>query len=223
MTNIWAQSFEEVRQPFFEKEDPYTSIEEKKNYDPSRDQDQDGDNDFADNMVARMVASGKMSKVQAIAKTRKKKYNKESFELTEVIDKKKESQDDKLDVKKGIRNNVKINPQISEELEQWVNEVLEEGYDLSRFTWDEILEIYEDSLLDEGTAGMPPTGDAQTTDVTDQKMLSAKRRMAQAQIRADLARVQYQKAATTAESYDVINQYLSQRPNIFENLDKGIF
>lgn len=223
MTNIWAQSFEEVRQPFFEKEDPYTSIEEKKNYDPSRDQDQDGDNDFADNMVARMVASGKMSKAQAIAKTRKKKYNKESFELTEVIDKKKESQDEKLDVKRGIRNNVKINPQISEELEQWVNELIEEGYDLSRFTWDEILEIYEDSLLDEGTAGMPPTGDAQTTDVTDQKMLSAKRRMAQAQIRADLARVQYQKAATTSESYDVINQYLSQRPNIFENLDKGIF
>ena len=220
MTNIWTQTFEEVRKPFFQIEDPYIALEEKRTYDPSRDQDGDGDNDFADNMVARMVASGKVSKDQAIKKTRNKKYNKESVELSEVIDKTKESQEKKLDVKNNINNKITVNPQIREELEQWVDELIEEGYDFSDFTWDEIVEIYESVILDEGTAGMPARGDAENVDATDQKMLSAKRRMAQAQIRADLARVQYQKASVANES--VVNEYLSQRVNVFENLHEGL-
>ena len=71
------------------------------------DQDEDGDNDFADVRVARMIASG-MTKAQAIAAVRNKEYN--------------------------------------EEFELWVNELVEEGYDLSDYTWDEMSEIY----LDEG-------------------------------------------------------------------------
>lgn len=220
MNNIWTQSFDEVRKPFFEMEDPYIALEEKRTYDPSRDQDGDGDNDFADNMVARMVASGKVSKDQAIKKTRNKKYNKESADLLEVINKRKESQEQKLDVKNNINNTIKINPQISEELEQWVNELIEEGYDFSEFTWDEIIAVYESVVLEEGTAGMPARGDAENVDATDQKMLSAKRRMAQAQIKSDLARAQYQKA-TMAEGV-VIKEYLSQRSNVFENLHEGM-
>ena len=42
------------------------------------DQDGDGDNDFADVMIARMTASGKKTKKQAIAATKNKSYNKES-------------------------------------------------------------------------------------------------------------------------------------------------
>jgi hypothetical protein len=44
-----------------------------------KDQDGDGDNDFADVMVSRMMASGK-SKKDAIKATKNKKYNKESIE-----------------------------------------------------------------------------------------------------------------------------------------------
>lgn len=43
-----------------------------------KDQDGDGDNDFADVMISRMVASGK-SKKDAIKATKNKKYNKESL------------------------------------------------------------------------------------------------------------------------------------------------
>jgi hypothetical protein len=60
----------------------YQNIYEKKEVDPSRDKDGDGDNDFADNMIARMVASG-MSREEAIEKVKNKEYNKEEFELVD--------------------------------------------------------------------------------------------------------------------------------------------
>ena len=62
----------------------YASIYEAKSkeVDPSRDKDGDGDNDFADNMVARMVASG-MSREEAIKKVKNKEYNREEFELVD--------------------------------------------------------------------------------------------------------------------------------------------
>jgi len=82
----------------------YSSIYEAKK---KVDQDQDGDNDFADVRVARMIASG-VPKAKAIAMVKDKSYN--------------------------------------EEVELWVNELLEEGYDLSEYTWDDMFEIY----LDEG-------------------------------------------------------------------------
>ncbi len=58
----------------------YSSIYEAKK---KVDQDQDGDNDFADNMIARMVASG-MSREEAIKKVKNKDYNKKD-ELDEGI------------------------------------------------------------------------------------------------------------------------------------------
>jgi len=85
--------------------DAYSSIYEAKK---KVDQDQDGDNDFADVRIARMVASG-VPKAKAIAMVKDKSYN--------------------------------------EEVELWVNELVEEGYDLSDYTWDEMSEIY----LDEAT------------------------------------------------------------------------
>jgi len=86
-----------------ELQDAYLSVYEAKKVD----QDEDGDNDFADIRVARMVASG-MSKAEAIAAVKNKEYN--------------------------------------EEFELWVNDLLDEGYDLSDYTWDEMYESY----LDEG-------------------------------------------------------------------------
>jgi hypothetical protein len=58
--------------------DAYVSIYEGK----KKDQDQDGDNDFADVRIARMIASG-MSKAEAIAAVKNKEYN-EEFELDEA-------------------------------------------------------------------------------------------------------------------------------------------
>jgi hypothetical protein len=83
----------------------YSSIYEAKK---KVDQDQDGDNDFADVRIARMIASG-VPKAKAIAMVKDKSYN--------------------------------------EEVELWVNELVEEGYDLSDYTWDEMVEIYEATAM----------------------------------------------------------------------------
>jgi hypothetical protein len=89
----------------------YSSIYEGK----KKDQDQDGDNDFADVRIARMIASG-MSKAEAIAAVRNKEYN--------------------------------------EEFEYWVDSLVEEGYDLSDYTMDEMFDIYLDEA--EGSYGATP-------------------------------------------------------------------
>jgi len=62
----------------------YSSIYEAK----KKDQDQDGDNDFADVRIARMIASG-MSRAEAIAAVRNKEYN-EEYELDEATRMRKE-------------------------------------------------------------------------------------------------------------------------------------
>lgn len=62
----------------------YQSVYEAK----KKDQDQDGDNDFADVRIARMIASG-MSKAEAIAAVKNKEYN-EEFELDEATRMRKE-------------------------------------------------------------------------------------------------------------------------------------
>ncbi len=89
----------------------YSSIYEGK----KKDQDQDGDNDFADVRIARMIASG-MSKAEAIAAVKNKEYN--------------------------------------EEFESWVDSLVEEGYDLSDYTMDEMFDIYLDEA--EGSYGATP-------------------------------------------------------------------
>jgi hypothetical protein len=131
-----------------------------------------------------------------------------------------DSKETKLDVRKGIKNKIVISPQVKEEVGEWVAELVEEGYDLSEFTWDEMTNIY----LSEGTAGMPARGDAETVSATNPQLASAKRRAAQAQISADMARIKLQKAsAMTKESFDSIVEYLSQRDDVFENLEEAVF
>jgi hypothetical protein len=41
--------------------------------------------------------------------------------------------------------NRKLTQRLGEEVEAWVNQLVEEGYDLSEYTWDEMAEIYESS------------------------------------------------------------------------------
>jgi hypothetical protein len=44
--------------------------------------------------------------------------------------------------------------QMNEEFETWVNDLVEEGYDLSDYTWDEMVEIY----IDEAKSKLPTRG-----------------------------------------------------------------
>ena len=256
MTNIWAQTFEEIRKPHFEMEDPYTLREKKEKEEkegkPKRWWDDDGDGigyekgEVSGKFKKKKVEEGVecsaedekadkagMKKYKMTAKEwEKSSMDKEADaklakkmkeEFIAEVDKTQKAQK-KVDLMKG-KNKVTINPQLGmkEEVEAWVDELLEEGYDLSEFTWDEVTEIYESVELDEGTAGMPARGDAETMNVTDTQLASAKRRAAQAQISADMARIKLQKASMTKESVDSIVQYLSQRPDAFKNIDEGVF
>ena len=84
-----------------EMESKFKELEEQ-------DQDKDGDKDFADVMIARMVASG-MSKEDAIKKVKEKQYNEQSGEGSISVtdpDKAKELADKGMDVKlvdEGLR------------------------------------------------------------------------------------------------------------------------
>jgi hypothetical protein len=183
----------------------YQSIYEAKK---KVDQDQDGDNDFADVEIARMVAGG-MPLKDAIAAVRNKSYNKKA-ELGEAavrVPKKVRGAKDakaymagrsdagkrisgdedtgpryytlgrsrgatpdsptepgqrpqhtpratksELEYARYVRNSSKKNPNLfggpkglPEEFELWVNELLDEGYDLSEYTVDEIYEIFEET------------------------------------------------------------------------------
>jgi hypothetical protein len=217
----------------------YASIYEakKKEYNASRDKDGDGDNDFADNMIARMVASG-MSREEAIKKVKNKSYNKEEYSLDEETKAEKEARiaarrarvkemekegavmtssrrtsevaRQRKEAKKAealeraasaILNQMhgatgrvserpmgsqapktkekapeatrRLNPNLrkdnlgsaadrvlksvkKEEVELWVNELLEEGYDLSEYTWEDMFEIYEElEYIEERDEGKP--------------------------------------------------------------------
>jgi hypothetical protein len=323
MTNIWADSYKEIRKPFFDTE----SLEEER---AKRDYDEDG-----------KLESGAKEHAGAVhnAIQRKKGGKPDGQDTSSVkeetlveVEKKNDSKEKKIDVMSG-KNKIAINPQIKEEVEEWVAELVEEGYDLSEFTWDEMTDIYldeaeimkfqkekgdiearmasnkrrrsktssyftpptkgahgadyrrrhniaptklrsgslpeeyeleeapkiiglqpasprmrkgyplgsskvhdpskikekkvkrvaEETELEEGTADMPPRGDAETVKVTDTQLASAKRRAAQTQIAADMARIKLQRTAAANESYDSIVEYLSQRNDAFENLEEGVF
>ena len=152
------------------------------------DQDKDGDNDFADVRIARMIASG-VPKEEAIRRTRNNSYNEET-ELDEgrsenirnkmVARYGKPDSDDTLRLhvarkkydkaatkhQRGYGPNPrteikgKLNPgQLmykagqsanvnKEDFELWVNDLLDEGYDLSEYTVEEIYEIFEETALE---------------------------------------------------------------------------
>jgi len=176
------------------------------------------------NRTYRTTKAGKMhgqdqAKLKRDLEYRRSSRNEET--LVEV-EKKNDSKEKKIDVMSG-KNKIAINPQIKEEVEAWVSELVEEGYDLSEFTWDEMTDIYIDEMS-EGTADMPPRGDAETVSVTNPQLASAKRRAAQTQIAADMARIKLQRtSAMTKESVDSIVEYLSQRNDAFENLEEAVF
>lgn len=214
MTNIWADSFKDLRDPFFEIEDPYTLTEEKKEKEKENDM-----NDAGEDQEHKYKKRGKKSKdydgdgevedesheYAGVKDKAIKKSMKEDRTLYSNKDKNK-----KIDTKGSVKNTIKINPSLREEFESWVNELVEEGYDLSEYTWDEVYEIY---ISEATSTAMPPRGDAETK--TD---ISARRRTAQMQIRKELADVQLAKAKSrSAQTNESVISYLSNRYNLFED------
>jgi hypothetical protein len=284
MTNIWTNTFEEIRKPHFEMEDPYTSLQEKKEGKAKRWWDDDGDGvgyeegevegkfqkkkkvkeeveqiDELSHDTYRSVAKAQSAKVGALQDAgnhgaadkaqdrldRTKRLRKKSFvgpkapgarnpyaeEYVgeETLYTSKSSQE-KIDVmKSGKKNKINISPEVKEEVEAWVGELVEEGYDLSEFTWDEITNIYLDEA---GTSAMPPKGDYQTTMGTatekqdpNASLTAAKAKAAKAKVSKEIADLQVAKQSQRLKvnTNEAVIQYLAHRPDVFENLEEGVY
>jgi len=272
MTNIWAGIYKEIRDPFFDMNDPYVMSEEKKEKEESKEKksekedddkpkrwwDDDGDGvGYEKGEVSGKFSKKKVKKEEVeqvdeaqVANRDPDKYEREQenkyapvrgertpmpprgnkrredFEKWYRANVKEErelhsrnNKNERLDWRKGIKNKIDVNPK--EELEAWIQELLAEGFDLSKFTLDEVAEIYESAEVEDldeaGSYDMPAKGDAET--VRPDPLESAKRRAAQAQVRKELSDLQVAKARATAKltpaSEAVIN-YVGTRKDLFE-------
>ena len=139
---------------------------------------------------------------------------KEERDLSSKTDK-----NDKIEVRKNIRNKVNTKPTVSEELEAWIGKLLDEGYDLSAFTLEEVAAIYESVQLDEAdTYGMPPKGDAERQKADP--MSAAKAKAARAKVtkeRADF-QVAQQAQRLKVSSNESVLSYVAGRTQLFEGV-----
>ena len=211
MTNIWTESYKEIRKPFFEIEDPYTIVEKKEKEISKKEKEDDEDKEYDDDKEDKKEkpkrwwdddGDGKGWEEGEVSKKSKKKVTKEERDLNSRKDK-----NEKIDVRKGLKNKIEINPK--EELEAWIQELLSEGYDLSDFTLDELEDIYNSS--DNLEEQVPPVGDAET--VKPDPLTSAKRNAAKAQIKKDFSDANLKREKATNES--VLN-YISKRSKLFD-------
>ena len=145
---------------------------------------------------------------------KEKETQKEERDLSSKTDK-----NDKIEVRKNIRNKVNTKPTVSEELEAWIGELLDEGYDLSSFTLEEVAAIYESVQLDEAdTYGMPPRGDAERQKADP--MSAAKAKAARAKVtkeRADF-QVAQQAQRLKVSSNESVLSYVAGRTPLFEGV-----
>lgn len=229
MTNIWADTYKQIREPFFQIEDPYTVSEEKKEKEekgekkhkegPAEEKAEEKKGEKEDDKPKRWWdddGDGKGYEKGEVSGKFPKKKVKEERDLYSKNDK-----NEKLDVRKGIKNKVEINPKITEELEAWIDELLDEGYDLSKFTLDEIVDIYESAeveQLDEAsdTYSMPARGDAQAQKVDP--MAAAKAKAARAKVSKEIADLQVAKQAqrTKVSTTESVITYLAGRTPFYE-------
>jgi hypothetical protein len=185
MSNIWSESFNEIREPFFESEDPYAKAGEKyegkykKTGKKSKDYDKDGTvEDEADEYAG--------VKDNAIKKAIKKQ---------------------KLDGKPGaVKNKINLNPTTSESFN-----FNDRGRKLA---YEAMLNyiMKEEELLEASTT--PPLGDAQTEYKDPQA--AAKQKVAQAQIKKELADVQLAKAKLTSGKTDTNESVISYLQNRYK-------
>lgn len=223
MTNIWADTYKEIRDPFFEMADPYTlnekkEKEEKGEKEEKNEKEEKGEKkDEKEDKPKRWWdddGDGKGYEKGEVSGKFPKKKIKEERDLSS-----KTLKNDKVDVRSGIKNKIEINPSIEEEVNAWIDELISEGYDLSTFTWDEVAEIYESATLNEaGTSAMPPAGDAVT--VKKDPLEAARRRAAQAQVRKEIADTQLARAkvSTNRGTNESVIAYLLDNNYIFEGV-----
>ncbi|NBW58106.1 hypothetical protein EBR43_10085 [bacterium] len=271
MTNIWANTFEDIRKPHFDIEDPYTLLQEKKEgKEVKKWWDDDGDGKgYEEGEV-----SGKFKKKKAkarkalglgeaslsakaaragedigepgknfskIEKSAAKRYgSKEAGKRVAgaVLAKMRANEEtlytsnasqQKLDVRKGIKNKINTKPTTAEQVEAWVAELVAEGYDLSEFTWEEMTDIY---LNEAGTSAMAPRGDYQTTTATatqkqdpNAPLIAAKAKAAKAKVAKEISDLQVAKQSQrmNVDTNESVIFYLAHRPDAFTNLEEGVF
>ena len=227
MTNIWADTYKQIRDPFFEIQDPYTlreKVEKEEKEEKSEKKEKGEKNEDEDEKEDKPKrwwdddGDGKgWEKGEVEGKFKKKKVQKEERNLSNKLTK-----NEKVDVRSGIKNKIEINPSIEEEVNAWIEVLVKEGYDLSQFTWDEVAEIYESvgtEVLDEAdTSAMPARGDAET--VKKDPLESAKRRAAQAQVRKEIADTQLARARVSSNSFrnESVIKYLLDNNYIIEGV-----
>lgn len=204
MTNIWADTYKEIRDPFFEMVDPYTNLQEAKGEKEKEEEDENED-DAGEEEEHKYKKSGKKSKDydgDGEVEDESHEYAgvkdraiKKAMKMKEERELKSKSSNKKIDVSDSVNNKIDINPSIKEEFEEWVNSIVEEGYDLSEYTWEEMYEIYEENMASD----------------------SSKKKAAQAQIRQELADVQLAKANARAnqnQTNESVIVYLENRYNL---------
>ena len=275
MSNIWADTFSEIREPHLseEKKEKEEKGEKKHKEGPAEEkaekngEKEDGkpkrwwDDDGDGKGYEKGEVSGKFNKKvkkeeteldenRAMARDpegRKSGYSKQpdpskagftgtgNMSIAQIakmsarIKKEKETQkeerelhskngkNDKLDVRKGIKKKINTKPTVSEEVDAWMDELIAEGYDLSKFTLDEIVGIYESVQLDEGdTYGMPARGDAERQKADP--MSAAKAKAARAKVskeRADF-QVAQQAQRLKVSATEAVIAFVESRTPLFE-------
>jgi hypothetical protein len=173
------------------------------------------------------TGTGNMSIAQIAKMSARIKKEKET-QKEETLYTSKSSQE-KIDVRKDIRNKIDTKPTTAEEVETWVAELVAEGYDLSEFTWEEMTDIY----LDEGgSSAMAPRGDYQTTTANatqkqdpNAPLIAAKAKAAKAKVTKEIADLQVAKQSQRmkVDTNESVILYLAHRPDPFENLDEAVF
>ena len=167
MSNIWSDPFKEIRGSNFVIEDPYISLEEKKNdgnlannYPPydkvtrgdviagAKGEDQMGGKKKKERMVD-VMPSGKKNKVK-VSPDMNEENIEERIDVTKQSSKRK-SLGRGSSIKDGSKKTGYESPKefrdaekkFSEEFSSWVDNVIDEGYDISEYTLSEIVDIFD--------------------------------------------------------------------------------
>jgi len=117
----------------------------------------------------------------------------------------KKSNGDKIDVMQG-KNKIELNPKLSEEIQEWVGELLDEGYDLSQFTPEEIVDIYESADL------------VEEMDSTQLAMAKAQAARAKVKKEREDLRVAQMQQKTKYDASEAVLSFVNERTPLFEGV-----
>jgi hypothetical protein len=120
---------------------------------------------------------------------------------------------------KAGHSSYKAAPHVKEEVKLWIEELVEEGYDIQQFSIEELIGIYESVELEEAdTYGMPAKGDAERQKADP--MTAAKAKAARAKVakeRADFQVAQQAQRMKVSTTESVI-AFVEGRTPLFEGV-----